>query len=300
MAIIEARDASLVPILTACYALGLSRASLYRGRQPVYDTCKPAPNRAASPRRLTELERKEIRDTFHLPEFADQPPAEVYAKLLEQGTYLASIRTMYRVLAEAGETRERRNERPPQAYTRPSLTATAPNVSNDNPFIEAQFKTLKCQPDYPKAFESEVHARGYLRTSFPGTTTTTTTPGSPCLRPPPSSLDKSSISRSYVRLPSPPHIRSTLSVSQTARHGCPGRRPRSTSTHSRTTSSPSTACSLPRRALALRQTTRFGQTRSPARTRSPRVRANAPTRPSHVRLRRSAFPAQRSKAANAP
>ena len=261
MAIIEAQEASLVPILTACCALGVSRASLYRGRQPVYDTCKPASNRAPSPRRLSELERKQIRDTFHLPEFADQPPTEVYAALLEQGTYLASIRTMYRVLAETGETRERRNQRPPHAYTRPSLTATAPNqvwtwditklattqkgvflmayviidlfsryvvgwmvanreckrlaallfaetiarhgiepglhvhsdrgssmksdtlaqllaslgvsrsfnrphVSNDNPFIEAQFKTLKYQPDYPGTFESEVHARDYLSDFF--------------------------------------------------------------------------------------------------------------------------------------
>ena len=57
MAIIEAR-ASLVPILTACCALGVSRASLYRGREPAYDACKPAPNRAPSPRRLSELERK--------------------------------------------------------------------------------------------------------------------------------------------------------------------------------------------------------------------------------------------------
>ena len=57
MAIIEAR-ASIVPILTACCALGVSRASPYRGRQPAYDTCKPAPNRAPSPRRLSELERK--------------------------------------------------------------------------------------------------------------------------------------------------------------------------------------------------------------------------------------------------
>ena len=51
---------------------------------------------------------------MHLPEFADQPPAEVYATLLGRGIYLASIRTMYRVLAAEGETSERRNQRAPQ------------------------------------------------------------------------------------------------------------------------------------------------------------------------------------------
>jgi putative transposase len=83
--------------------------------------------RVASPRRLDDAERQEILDTLHLPEFADQPPAEVYATLLGRGKYIGSIRTMYRVLAEAGEAKERRNQRPPQQHAMPSLTATAPN-----------------------------------------------------------------------------------------------------------------------------------------------------------------------------
>ena len=200
-------------------------------------------------------------DTLHLTEFADQPPAEVYSTLLERGIYLASIRTMYRVLAEAGESKERRNQRLPRAHEVPSLTATAPNqvwtwditklateakgvflqayvildlfsryvvgwmvatkeckhlaallfaetiarhgvepglwvhadrgsamksdtlaqllaslgasrsfsrprVSDDNPFSEAHFKTLKYQPDYPGRFESELHARAWLQEFF--------------------------------------------------------------------------------------------------------------------------------------
>jgi transposase InsO family protein len=63
---------------------------------------------------------------MHVPEFAEQPPTEAYASLLGRGI-LASIRTMYRVLAAAGETSERRNQRAPHAYAKPSLTATAPN-----------------------------------------------------------------------------------------------------------------------------------------------------------------------------
>lgn len=122
---IEQREDMTVPVDAACDALSVSRALLYRRRRP------PSPRvehvRTPSPRRLDEVERQRILDTFHRPEFADQPPTEVYATMLGRGEYLASIRTMYRVLAEAGETGERRNQRLPHVYAKPSLTATAPN-----------------------------------------------------------------------------------------------------------------------------------------------------------------------------
>jgi len=124
--IIEQREDEAVSIVAACASLGVSRASLYRRRR----SSRPAAIervRAPSPRRLDDVERQRILDTLHLPEFVDQPPTEVYAKLLGQGTYLASIRTMYRVLAEVGETGERRNQRRPQSHAMPSLTAKAPN-----------------------------------------------------------------------------------------------------------------------------------------------------------------------------
>jgi putative transposase len=200
-------------------------------------------------------------DVLHSKEFVDQPPQEVYAALLSRGVYLASVRTMYRLLAERGETQERRNQRRPIVHAKPSLTATAPNqvwtwditklattaagvflhayviidlfsryvvgwmvaakeckhlaaqlfaetiarhgiepgltvhadrgsamksdtlaqllatlgversfsrphVSDDNAFSEAQFKTLKYQPDYPGRFLGEVHARGWLEPFF--------------------------------------------------------------------------------------------------------------------------------------
>ena len=114
-----------VPVVAVCGALGLSRATLYRG------TC-PAPpptlrSRAASPRRLADDERQAIVDVMHSTEFVDQSPMEVFATLLGRGIYLASIRTIYRVLAELGETKERRNQRLPHTYAKPSLTATAPS-----------------------------------------------------------------------------------------------------------------------------------------------------------------------------
>ena len=126
MTLVAERDAPLVSILAACDALAVSRAALYRRHRP------PGPSKrehvpAPSPRRLDDGERQHLLDTLHQAEFADQPPTEVYATLLGRGVYLASIRTMYRVLAAAGETSERRNQRAPQTYAKPSLTATAPN-----------------------------------------------------------------------------------------------------------------------------------------------------------------------------
>ena len=125
MRLVEQRD-GVVPLSAACDALEVSRASLYRARQP-RAASQNVRQRAPNPRRLGEVERQRLLDTMHLPEFADQPPTEVYASLLGRGIYLASIRTMYRVLAAVGETGERRNQRAPRAYTKPSLTATAPN-----------------------------------------------------------------------------------------------------------------------------------------------------------------------------
>lgn len=257
--LIEQRDPS-VPLNAACNALVVSRATLYRARHP-HGPSHNVRQRASNPRRLDEGERQRVLDTMHLPEFANQPPAEVYATLLGRGVYFASIRTIYRILAAAGETAERRNQRAPQTYTKPSLTATAPNqvwtwditklattrkgvflmayviidlfsryvvgwmlaakeskhlaaqlfaetiarhgvdpglvvhmdrgsamksdtlaqllatlgaspsfsrphVSDDNPYSEAHFKTMKYQPDYPGRFESELHGRAWLQTFF--------------------------------------------------------------------------------------------------------------------------------------
>jgi putative transposase len=259
MDLIEELDDPSVPILRACHALGISRATVYRNTRP--SSAAPSYSRAASQRRLSDEERGAVMDVLHSSEFVDQPPHEVYATLLSRGVYLASVRTMYRLLAERGETQERRNQRRAFVHPKPSLTATAPNqvwtwditklattavgvflhayviidlfsryvvgwmvaakeckhlaaqlfaetiarhgiepgltvhadrgsamksdtlaqllatlgversfsrphVSDDNAFSEAQFKTLKYQPDYPGRFLGEVHARGWLGPFF--------------------------------------------------------------------------------------------------------------------------------------
>ena len=260
MDIIEEMDDPVMPIVRACEVLGVSRATLYRQTQP--PTPRTISVRAPSPRRLGDDERAALLAVLHSEEFADQPPPEVYATLLSRSIYLASIRTMYRVLSEQGESHERRAQRGPMKHAKPTLTAMAPNevwtwditklrgplpgvfyflyvvidlfsrmvvgwllaeretaahaeqlfadtiarhaiapgaltihadrgspmrsdglaqllaalgvarsfsrphVSDDNAFSEAQFKTLKYQPDYPGEFASPMHGRGWCQEFF--------------------------------------------------------------------------------------------------------------------------------------
>jgi len=243
----------------ACRALGVSRATAYRHRSP-----KPRAERRPRPRpamALTDEERAALLEELHAERFVDASPAHVYATLLDEGTYLASERTMYRVLAAEGESGERRAQLRHPAYAKPELLATGPNqlwswditklkgpatwtwfylyvlldvfsryvtgwllaqresgtladrliaetvekegvtsgltihadrgpsmtskpvaylladlgitkshsrphVSNDNPFSEAQFKTLKYRPDFPPRFGSLEDARAFCRTFF--------------------------------------------------------------------------------------------------------------------------------------
>jgi putative transposase len=261
MNIVNTLDPTEIPMTRACAALAVSRATFYRG-QKSKPTARAECTRRKNPRRLSDSERAAVLDMLHSDEFADQPPAEVFAALLSRGEYVASIRTMYRVLAERGEVRERRRQRHAQKHPVPMLSATLPNqvwtwditklrgpeagvffalyviidlfsrmvvgwllaekettqlaqqlfaeacarhhvepgtlvvhadrgasmrseglaqllgnlgvdrsfsrprVSDDNAFSEAQFKTMKYQPDYPERFGSPLHARGWAQEFF--------------------------------------------------------------------------------------------------------------------------------------
>ena len=251
-----------VSITTACDALGLPRSSFYRAQTPAPLTTPSAAVRTASPRALTALEEKVVRDTLNSERFQDQSPREVYATLLDEERYLCSWRTMYRILAANLEVRERRDQLQHPAYAKPELLATHPNqvwswditklrgpvmwtyyylyvildvysryvvgwmiadreseelaqeliretcakqgiqpgqltlhadngstmiaksvaqllidldvvkshsrphVSDDNPYSEAQFKTLKYRPDYPDRFGSLIEARAWAQVFF--------------------------------------------------------------------------------------------------------------------------------------
>jgi putative transposase len=108
-----------------CQSIGIARASLYRRRQPARPAVSVSDPRP-SPRALGPAERQVILDALHSERFVDQSPAEVHATLLEEQTYLGSVRTMYRVLADAKEVRERRDQARHPVYTKPELVATAP------------------------------------------------------------------------------------------------------------------------------------------------------------------------------
>lgn len=119
----------LVPVTgktSACRATGLPRASLYRflAKESMPSSSK---KRYRPQRSLSETERQEVLCVFHSERFVDKPPAQVYATLLDEGIYLCSIRTMYRILEAEGEVRERRNQTQHPKYAKPELLATKPN-----------------------------------------------------------------------------------------------------------------------------------------------------------------------------
>jgi putative transposase len=253
-----------VGTVAACSGLGIPRATYYRHLTPcpAEPVIAPLGERSASPRALDSEERQVVLDVLHSEPFADKAPAEVYATLLDQGTYHCSIRTMYRILHGAKEVRERRNQTRHPKHAKPELVATAPNqvwswditkllgpvswtyfqlyvildiysryvvgwmlahresehlaerliretlakqgvardqltihsdrgpamrsqtvaqmlatlgvtkshsrphVSNDNPFSESQFKTLKYRPEFPNRFDSFEHAKSFCTEFF--------------------------------------------------------------------------------------------------------------------------------------
>ena len=108
----------------ACEALGVSRSTLYRRRRPV--TSKPK-RRPRPQRALDTTERERVLSALHCERFVDKAPAQVWATLLDEGIYHCSIRTMYRILSEHGEVRERRNQLRHPNYQKPELVAEAPN-----------------------------------------------------------------------------------------------------------------------------------------------------------------------------
>lgn len=138
--------------LRACQAMRVSRASLYRRRRAARAKGSPPlvpastalaaaiPGQATAqqvaaaatlvpshPRALTAEDRAAVLAMLTSERFVDQAPAAVHAVLLDEGRYLCSVSTMYRILADARATRERRAQRRRPQYAAPQLMATAPN-----------------------------------------------------------------------------------------------------------------------------------------------------------------------------
>jgi len=120
--------ASDVGVHKACDALGVPRASFYRQRQRQVEPAREVTVvKRSSPRALTEAERADVRQTLYSDRFMDKSPYQIYASLLDDGQYLCSVRTMYRVLGEDKASRERRNQLRRPNYKKPELLATVPN-----------------------------------------------------------------------------------------------------------------------------------------------------------------------------
>ena len=197
------RAASLLRL--AATAVGRTDTALgafYRRQRPAPGPRQPHQTPA---RALDNTERERVLDVLASSRFLDRSPGEVVATLLDEGRYLCSERTMYRLLAAEQPVRERRNQLRHPHYAKPELLATAPNqvwswditrllgpkrwtyfylyvllavlgvtrslgrpqVSDDNPFSEAQFKTLKYHPGFPGRFDDIHAAVAFCRTFFP-------------------------------------------------------------------------------------------------------------------------------------
>ena len=115
----------------ACRALGVSRATLYRHHRPPVRPEPAVPVERAPRSRpalaLSDAEQQAVLDVLRIERFVDESPAQVYATLLDEGTYLASERTMYRILEAHAEVRERRAQARHPAYAAPELLAEAPD-----------------------------------------------------------------------------------------------------------------------------------------------------------------------------
>lgn len=256
--------AKIAGVGRACRAIEWSRARFYRLTKPASTAPKgaaPAP-RPRPPRSLSPAQREQVLDQLNSERFLDCSPRQVWATLLDEGEYLCSWRTMYRLLRDNQALKERRDVRRHPKYTRPELAASGPNqvwtwditylkgavrgqfhylyvvvdiysrlvvgwlladeesgelgsrlleqsyvkqgvkraqltvhadrgapmksksvqtllcdlavepshsrprVSNDNPFSEAGFKTLKYSPGFPARFESFAAAKAFLGAYF--------------------------------------------------------------------------------------------------------------------------------------
>jgi len=112
----------------ACEAFQISRATLYRHMDKTSQAPKPEANRPKAPLALSDQQRQAVIDVLHSRRFCDTAPRPIYATLLDEGQYLCSPRTMYRILAEEhGDVRERRRHVQRPNYSKPELLATVPN-----------------------------------------------------------------------------------------------------------------------------------------------------------------------------
>jgi putative transposase len=129
MTVLKQHKPERLPVSMACACLDINRSSLYARHAPAIgaSTRPRESTEGIQPRALSSQEREQVLSVLNSHKFCDQPPPQVYRKLLERGEYLCSVSTMYRLLREQGQSGERRNQRPAQHHAVPRLVATKPN-----------------------------------------------------------------------------------------------------------------------------------------------------------------------------
>jgi len=115
-----------VGVVGTCRALAFPRATYYRATSMTECPAEPSP-RPSPARALSPDERVAVLEALNSERFCDVAPAAVQATLLDEDRYLCSTRTMYRILADEGQVRERRNQLRHPAYAKPELLALRPN-----------------------------------------------------------------------------------------------------------------------------------------------------------------------------
>jgi putative transposase len=117
----------LIGVRAACRATGRGQASHYRRHRQSPKPARPVRERKTQPRALSPAERDTVRSLLNSPDFVDKAPAAVYHELLDEGVYVASVSSIYRILRAHGEVRERRRQAVHPARVKPELVATKPN-----------------------------------------------------------------------------------------------------------------------------------------------------------------------------
>ena len=118
---------ALVGVTAACQAVGRARSTHYRHHRTSPKPVKPVTAGKRQPRALSAEEEAQVLQVLHGERFVDMAPAEIHAILLDEGVYLCSVSTMYRLLRARGEVRERRAQATHPARTKPELIAETPN-----------------------------------------------------------------------------------------------------------------------------------------------------------------------------
>ena len=123
---VTASLAEEVNVRQACSALAVPRASFYRWQDYEDDSCCEH-RRPRSPLALSGKEETDVLEMLHAERFVDRAPHEIYNALLDEGNYLCSVRTMYRILEKNDEVRERRNQLSHPHYEVPEMLAERAN-----------------------------------------------------------------------------------------------------------------------------------------------------------------------------